>query len=255
MTLIRIDDPAPGIRRFTLDRPERRNAMSLELRAELLEAVEAALADEQIRAMVVTGAGGHFSAGGDITSMGGHDELSGRARLRRSHRLLRLLVEAEKPLVAAIEGYAMGAGAGLALCADTIVAGQGAIIGFPFFRIGLVPDFGIFYTLPRRVGLGPARQILLYARSLPAPEARAVGLVDEVVADAEVQETALVRAQELAAQPLHAFRLAKAVLNRFPQDLESALEAETMAQTLCMMSADHQEGAKAFLEKRKPRFG
>lgn len=254
MSAVRTDTPAPGIARLTMNKPERRNALDTEMREGLLAAVDAALTDESVRALIVTGGETVFCAGGDISAMGTYDEVSGRARMRANHVLARRLAASEKPVVAGVQGYAMGAGAGLALLADTVVAGEGAQIGFPFFRLGLVPDFGLLHTLPLRAGAGPARQILLHARTLTAAEAQAAGLFDVVVPNADVEARSLAAARALAAQPPHAFALAKQLLRAGPQSFDQALDSELLAQTLCFVSGDHREGVAAFRAKRAPDF-
>ena len=252
--LVLADRPDPRIARLTLNRPNRRNAIDRELRQALIEALSAALEDASVRTLVLTGSGGAFSAGGDVTSMAGLDAAAARARMRDGHRLVRLLGAADKPIVAAVEGFAVGAGAGLALLCDTIVAGRTAKFGFPFFRVGLVPDFALASTLERRVGAGRARQWLLYARTVSSDEALAAGLIDDLTEDAAVQDLALERARELAAQPPQALALAKRMLAHIPQSFEVALDMELMAQTLCFVSSEAAEGRTAFLEKRPPRF-
>lgn len=254
MSLVKIDLPENRVARLTLDQPERRHALSAELRTALMDALEEVLGDPDIRAIVITGSEGHFCAGGDISSMKDLSADAGRARMQAGHSLVRLLAYAEKPLIAAIEGYAMGAGAGIALWCDTIIAGAGAHVGFPFFRIGLVPDYGITYTLPRRIGEGRARRILLNAKTLPAHEALDQGLFDEVVPEGDVQDRAVEAAAEMARQPATAVALTKQLLNRSPGELESLLQREALSQGLCMVSDDHKEGASAFREKREPNF-
>ncbi|MGE0722947.1 MAG: enoyl-CoA hydratase/isomerase family protein [Alphaproteobacteria bacterium] len=254
MTLVRTDRPAPDVARIVLDHPERRNALSVALRTELTAAVETALADTAIRAIVLTGAGGVFCAGGDISTMGHMDSAPARARMKAGHRLVRLLAEAEKPVVAAVEGPAMGGGAGLALLADAIVMGDGAVVGFPYFRIGLVPDYGLFHTLPRRVGAGHARRLFVTAAMVKSEEALRIGLVDRVVADGDVQAEGAALAGTLAAMPAQAFALTKQQLAQMPAALDAALEMEALAQAIAFGTPDHAEGARAFLEKRKPRY-
>ena len=254
MALVTTESLAEGVVRIGLDRPEKRNALSPDLRAGLIAAITAALGDGEVRAVVLAGNGGHFCAGGDIDSMDGLTPQSGRARMKINHGLVRLIAEAEKPVVAAVQGYAVGAGAGLALLADTVVMGEGASIGFPFFRIGLVPDYGILFTLPRRVGVARARQILLYARTLKGAAALAAGLADELVGDDEVEARALRCATELARQPPFAFAMAKRQLGLWPVDLTAALEMEATAQSACFASAEFAEGRAAFADKRAPQF-
>ena len=152
MAVVLTETIAPGIVRIAINRPDRRNAVNPEARGALIEAVSAALDDDAVVAIVLGSTDGHFCAGGDIDSMAGLDVGSARVRMKQNHRLVRLLAEAEKPLIAAVEGFAVGAGAGLALLCDTIVLAKSGAIGFPFFRVGLTPDYGILHTLPRRVG-------------------------------------------------------------------------------------------------------
>ena len=254
MSLVKIDYPEDRVARLTLDRPERRHALSAELRAALIDGLEQVLSDGQVRAIMITGSQGNFCAGGDISTMKDLSAEAGRARMQAGHRLVRLLAYAEKPIIAAVEGYAMGAGAGIALWCDTVIAGEGAHMGFPFFRIGLVPDYAITYTLPRRVGEGRARRILLNAMTLGAAEALAEGLIDEVVPDSEVQSRAVAAAAEMARQPVTAVALTKKLLHSTPGELETLLQKEALSQALCLVSDDHKEGTAAFREKRRPNF-
>jgi 2-(1,2-epoxy-1,2-dihydrophenyl)acetyl-CoA isomerase len=255
MSLVLIDRPEPGIARLCINRPERRNAFDPQVRDALLEACESVAYDDDVRAIVLGSANGVFCAGGDVTGMKNMSPEAGRKRMATSHRLVRMMLDCDKPIVAAVEGYAVGAGAGIALWADTIVLGQGATIGIPFFKLGLVPDYAIFHTLPRRVGLAKARQILLYGRNYKGQAAADIGLADEIVPDADVARTALDRARELAAQPRHAMSITKRQLGLWPMTLGPALEMENMGQSLGFQTKDFEEGRTAFLEKRKPKFG
>ena len=223
MTLVTVETVADGIRRIGLNRADKRNALNPSLRGALIEAFEAASGDETVHAIVIAGNGGHFCAGGDIDSMEGLTPQTGRARMKVNHRMVHVLAETEKPVVVAVSGFAVGAGAGIALLADTVVMGESATIGFPFFRVGLVPDYGILFSLPRRVGAARARQILLYARMLKGQDAYDAGLADELVDDEQVEARAVQRAQELAAMPPHAFAIAKRQLGLWPTSLEGAL--------------------------------
>jgi 2-(1,2-epoxy-1,2-dihydrophenyl)acetyl-CoA isomerase len=246
MSVVVAEKAAPGITRIAINRPEARNA--------LIDTVSAALADNEVHAIVLGSTEGHFCAGGDIDSMTDLDVASGRVRMKENHRMVRLLAEAEKPIVAGVEGFAMGAGAGIALLCDSIVLAESGALGFPFFRIGLTPDYGILYTLARRVGQAKARQILLYAEMRKGQDAVDVGLADELVSDGQVEARAIERAQALAAMPPHAFALTKQHLAMEPQSLEVALEMEAMSQSLAFVGSELKEGRAAFLEKRKPDF-
>lgn len=254
MTLVRIEHPAAGIARIVLDDPAKRNALSAALRQELTAAFDAVLADPAVRAIVLTGARGAFCAGGDLSSMGTMPAEAGRSRMKASHRMIRSIAAAEKPIVAAIEGPAMGGGAGLALLADAIVMGEGAVIGFPYFKVGLVPDYALFHTLPRRVGAGHARRLFNTAATVRAGEALAIGLCDRVVPDAEVQDAAEEQAALLGNLPAVAFAMTKQQLGQMPVSLEAALEMEALAQTVAFGGAEHAEGRAAFFEKRRPVF-
>ena len=253
MSLVKTDT-AGGIATIALDRPDKRNALNAELRRDLIAAVGASLAGDAVQALVLTGAGGHFCAGGDIDSMEGLTPRTARARMKDGQRLVRLVHDCEKPVVAAVEGFAVGAGAGLALLADSIVVAEGATIGFPFFRIGLVPDFALLHTLPRRVGAGRARDLLLFARMVAAKDAVAMGLADHLAPKGGAVTRATELARELAAMPPHAFGLAKRQLALAPLSFDAVLEAEAMAQSLCFLGEELTEGRKAFQEKRAPRF-
>ena len=253
MALVKTEEK-DGIAILALDRVDKRNALNAELRRDLIAAVTAALAEEAVHALVVTGAGGHFCAGGDLDSMDGLTPKTARARMKDGQRLVRLLYEGEKPVVAAVEGFAVGAGAGLALLADSVVAAEGATIGFPFFRVGLVPDFALLHTLPRRVGAAKARDLLLFARMVTAKDAVAIGLADHLAPKGEAVARAMEAACELAAMPPHAFGLAKRQLALAPLSFEAALEAEALAQSLSFLSAESAEGRAAFREKRAPKF-
>jgi 2-(1,2-epoxy-1,2-dihydrophenyl)acetyl-CoA isomerase len=249
------DEPREAVARLTLNRPARRNAIDPPLRSALLDHVAAALADPGVRAIVITGAGGTFCAGGDLASAAtSSDPGAARARMTENHRLVRLFWHSEKPLVAAMEGWAVGAGAGLALLCDTIVAGESARFGFGFLRVGLVPDYALSHTLPRRIGHARAADLLLRAGEMSAADGAEIGLVDVAVMDDVVQEVALDRASLLAQQPPTAFALAKRMLLASSTTIDGALEAEAASQALCFLGPEHDEGKRAFLEKRQPRF-
>lgn len=252
---VTVDRPESGIVRIGLDRPEKRNALDPAMRLALIDALAAAFDDPAVRAVVLAGNGGHFCAGGDLASMEGLDTPGGRRRMKSNHRLVRLVAEAEKPVVAAVEGYAVGAGAGLALLADTVVLAETGAVGFPFFKVGLVPDYGILFSLPRRVGAARARQILLYARMLRGRDALDAGLADDLAPEGGAEALAVERARALAAMPSFAFSLCKRQLGLAPVSLDAALELEALAQASCFSTADFAEGRAAFVEKRAADFG
>jgi enoyl-CoA hydratase/carnithine racemase len=241
-----------GVLTLTLDHPARRNALALPLREALHDALEAAQAEAAIRAVVVTGAGGTFCSGGDISGMDVADAMAGLERMRRTHRLIRLMVAGRLPILAAVEGWCVGAGLSLACACDTIVAAEDARFMAGFGKVGLVADLGLPFTLPARIGAGRARQMFLYGTQLGAAEAERIGLVDQVVPKGGALAAAAAKARFLAAQAPLPIALTKRIL---AEGLDRALEDERHFQTLCFLSADHAEGKAAFLGKREPDFG
>ena len=179
------------------------------------------------------------------------DLASGRERFRATHRMVRLLIKSSKPIIAAVEGFAVGAGLSVALCCDTIVAAADAKFAAGFGRMGLIADLGLPHTLPLRVGHGRARQILLYGERMEAAEAARIGLVDHVVPSGMALEAALARAQLFEAQAPLAVAMTKQVL---AAGLDAALEWERDTQSALFLTADHAEGKAAFFEKRTPVF-
>lgn len=240
------DAIAPGVQCITLNRPDKRNALDLQTRAMLAEAVVAAIDDERVRAIILTGAGGSFCAGGDILSMAGQTTSSARARMKPIHRVVRSLARSEKPIVAAVEGHAAGAGAGLALLCDIIVAGRSAAFAFPFLQLGLMPDCGLLHTLPARIGVAMARRILMTGATIAAQEGERRGLIDHLVEDGEVQSEALKIASALAAMPRNALAMVRNGIPLSLASLDAALDYEAIAQSTCMTSDDFREKLAAF---------
>lgn len=248
-------DHSGAVVTLSLNAPARRNALSLALRAELLDRLSEAMRDPSCRAVVLAGEGGHFSGGGDVGGMEGLDAISGRERLASAHAIIRLLVEGEKPVVAAVEGWAVGAGLSLAAACDIVVASSGARFACSFNRLGLVPDFGLAWTLPMRVGMGRARRIMLTGDAFDAAAAESWGLVDILAEPGAAREAASALAGRIAAEaaPL-SNAYAKRLLARMPGRLDDVLRAEADSQSILYGSRDFAEGRSAFLEKRKPGF-
>jgi len=243
-----------AIRLIRLNYPARRNALSLDLRAALTAAVAAAMDDDGVRALVLTGSGGAFCAGGDISTMQNVAGVGGRQRLANLHRLVRLLAAGPKPVVAAVEGYAYGAGMSLALLCDQVVAAADAKFCCSFGKVGLMPDMAALWTVPQRVGAGWARRLLMLAEEIDGATAGRIGLADQVTGPGAALDAALQLAGRFAdAAPLpQAF--IKAALARGPQPLETLLAQEADGQALLFNSADFAEGRDAFLQKRRPVF-
>lgn len=236
---------------LTLNYPERRNALAIPMRRALVEALERIEADPALRAIVITGAGGTFCAGGDISGMDVADLAAGRERFRLTHQLVRLLIKGSKPIVAAVEGWCVGAGLSLAMCCDTVMAARDARFAAGFGKIGLIADLGLLHTLPARIGQGRARQVFLYGDPMDAARAEQVGLVDELVDAGGALDAAIARARRFAdAAPL------PVALTRqwLAAGLDAALDWEREAQSGLFLTADHAEGKAAFLQKRPARF-
>lgn len=236
---------------LALDYPERRNALAMPMRQQLVDALEAIEADRALRAIVITGAGGTFSAGGDISGMDAADLAAGRERFRLTHRLVRLLIKGSKPVIAAVEGWCVGAGLSVAMCCDTVVAAEDARFAAGFGKIGLVADLGLLHTLPARIGQGRARQVLLYSEPLDAAHAVAIGMADHVVPSGTALQAALARAALF-----HASAPLPVAMTRqhLAAGLDAALDWEREAQSTLFLTADHAEGKAAFLAKRLPVF-
>lgn len=245
---------------ITLDRPDVLNAFDDELGRAALEAVLTAASDDGVRCMVVTGAGRAFSSGEDLAALAegyeqGRPADLGRILRDRYNPLVRAIVSARKPVVAALNGVAAGAGASLALACDFRVASERAKLVLGFTRIGLVPDSAALWFLARMVGTAVATRLATSAVPLSAHEASELGLLDAVLAPTDFDEGWRRFARELAEGPTLAYALTKELLSGAPdRSLDEQLDAEVEAQSRAGRSADHLEGVRAFLHKRPPRF-
>jgi len=242
------------VRVLTLNRPATRNAIDLELRVVLAEAIEDAMADDAVRVIVLTGAGGTFCSGGDITTMRRQGADAIRARTEAVQRVIRAIWYGGKPVLAAVEGYAVGAGAALALACDRVVAAADATFAMSFTGVGIAGDMGIFASLPARAGVGVARQLMLMPRRLTGAEALELGLADAVAEPGRALAGALADAAAIAAGPPLALAGIKAMLARWPADPDEVLEREVDLQAKLMDTDDFEEGIAAFRERRKPAF-
>lgn len=208
-------DRAGSTATVTLNRPQARNAIDFTMRNELVVALDELEADAAVRIVILTGAGGHFSAGGDVKTMGKrHTAAEGRARVETINRFITKLFNFPKPTVAMVDGFAVGAGCNVALACDLIVASDRARFGQVFAKIGLVPDGGGTWLLPRLVGLAKAKELVFSADIIDAAEALRIGLVNRVVSAAELETVTRELAARIAGGPPTALSLAKALLNR-----------------------------------------
>jgi enoyl-CoA hydratase/carnithine racemase len=253
-------DVQDGVATITLDRPEVMNALTFDIYAQLRDLVAALQTDDAVRAVVLTGAGGNFSSGGDVHAIIGEllkRDMKGHIEFTRMTgavvQNMRLL---EKPIIAALDGMTAGAGAVLALASDLRVASDRARFAFLFTKVGLTgADMGAGYLLPRIVGLGRAFELLLLGDTINAATAERYGLVNRVVPVDQVLATANEWARRLAEGPTLAIGMTKRMLNdELSMDFLSAIEAEAQAQALLLMGEDHSAFYEAFTAKRKPTF-
>src|SRR5262252_8678590 len=223
-------DRVDSVATLTMSRPEARNALDIRMREELVEALDEIERDPAMRVVILTGAGGHFSAGGDVKTMAvrRHTASEGRERVELLNRFVLRLFNFPKPTIAMVDGFAVGAGCNIALGCDMIIASDRAKFGEVFIKIGLVPDGGGTWLLQRLVGLAKAKEMVLTGEIIDAAEAFRIGLVNRVVPAAELERTT--------------------------RTLAGRIEGEAFGQSNAISTEDHGEGVRAFLEKRAPRF-
>jgi 2-(1,2-epoxy-1,2-dihydrophenyl)acetyl-CoA isomerase len=243
-----------GVCVLTINFPERRNALPIPMRVQLLAAVTAALEHPDCRVIVLTGAGGHFSAGGDVNSMGGVGSIEGRSRVVFVNQIIRNIVQGAKPVIAAVEGICVAAGMSLATACDIVVAARDAKFGCAFNKVGLMPDMGAGWILPHRIGSGRARLLMFTGRVIDGAAALDMGLIEQVSEPGKALSDALEIAQEIAARAPLANAFCKSMLGRAPLSLDAYLQAEADAQGLLFGSRDFLEGQAAFLGKRPASF-
>ena len=246
---------ANGIATLTLDRPDKLNALSEEMYHGIAEQAVALDADDEVRAVVLIGAGRAFCAGGDVGSMGGYDVVSGRKRSQQHKSTILNLYNIEKPVIAAVRGPAAGIGFSLALACDLIIASESAYFLAAFKKVGIPPDGGAVFFLTQYLGIARAKEIVYTARRITAQEAGEMGLVTKVVPDDRLEAEAQALAQELASSATYALRLAKRMFHSmYVPTLEMLLEMENLAISGARLTEDHREGVAAFKEKRPPKF-
>ena len=251
-------DSSSGVAVVTFNRPEVRNAIDDATRAELQELLDRAADDPEIKALVLTGKGPAFCAGGDISAMQrrlgappGQLGGSGWLRQRRLHATITTLHTLEKPTLAAVNGAAAGLGMDLALCCDFIVASEQAFFAMSYVERGLIPDGGGLYFLPRRVGLPRAKELIFSARRVMADEALRIGLADRVVPAENLLESAVQWAAELGANAGTALALSKSILDQtFELGADQAFALGAQAQAICYTTDEHHQAVAAFLARR-----
>ncbi|WP_322048889.1 enoyl-CoA hydratase/isomerase family protein [Paraburkholderia sp. J67] len=244
-----------GVATLCFNRPDAKNAMNTPMRNALHDAVVRIRADRSVRAVVLRGAGSDFCSGGDLRGMEVASAQAGRERIDDLHGWVSLLLDLDRPVIAAVDGVCYGAGFSFALAADFVIASTRARFCMPFMKVGLVPDCGAFYTLPRVVGLARARDLVFTAREIDAREAQTIGAVLEVVEPSQLHARAAQLAMSLAGASPVAFGLAKRALNQsLGSDLRTMLEIEAAAQGIAFTTDYHREAVKRFREKAAPLF-
>jgi 2-(1,2-epoxy-1,2-dihydrophenyl)acetyl-CoA isomerase len=246
---------ADGVRTLTLNRPKAYNSLTIELKERLLAALRAATTEKQVRVVVLTGAGKAFCAGQDLKEhvelLRAHDPAPLQTVSEHYNPIVREIANMPKPVIAAVNGPAAGAGAGFAYASDLRVAGKSANFLMAFANVGLGPDSGASWTLPRLVGQGKAVELMLLAQPVDSAEALRLGLVGEVVADDALADRVQQLAAKLAAGPTEAYAQIKKTLRRAAEStLHQALAAEDAAQRLLGATTDHRAAVEAFINRK-----
>jgi enoyl-CoA hydratase/carnithine racemase len=251
--VVLLERPAEGVALLRINRPEARNALNLEVRKLIARHLTGLGEDATTRVIVLTGNEKSFAAGADIKEMA--DAGTIEMLQRGVHKLWRTIAACPKPVIAAVNGFALGGGCELAMTCDIIIAGESAKFGQPEVKIGIIPGGGATQRLTRAVGKYKAMRYILAGDPFGAREAFDMGLVSEVVPDAEVEERAIALAKQISELPPLAIQLAKeAVLAGMEAPLATALALEAKSAQMLFSSQDQKEGMRAFIEKRKPKF-
>ncbi|WP_213571480.1 enoyl-CoA hydratase-related protein [Rhodococcus sp. USK13] len=243
-----------AVRVLELNDPERRNALSGDMRLALLAAFDDIAVDPTCMAVVLTGSGGAFSAGGDLSNMPPSSLTDSRGRLNLMADLIRSIADLRVPVVAAVEGPAAGAGMSIALACDQVVAARSSTFVASFVHVGLGPDAGLSWLLPRRVGVGKAAEILMLGERIDGESAVSTGIADRLADDGAARKAATDLAGRLAGKAPLALAAIKRLLLPLPVSLNEALAAEQAAQVPLLASADFLEGKAAFYERRPATF-
>jgi enoyl-CoA hydratase/carnithine racemase len=257
---MRYEVDARGIARVTLNRPDKLNSLTFEIYQALVDGFHALQAEDRVRVVVVRGEGRGFCSGGDVHDIIGRLISYGASDMTKFARMtgdvIRNMRRLRKPIIAEINGTAAGAGAVIALASDLRIAADTSKIAFLFTKVGLTgADMGAAFLLPRAVGLAKASELLMLGRSVTAEEAVRIGLFNEMVAADKLSARVDEVAGELAAGPGFSLGMTKELLNNAMSfDLDTALDAEARAQTICMLGEDFKEFHASFVEKRKPNF-
>jgi len=242
---------------ITINRPDVKNALDMETYDEFANALEEVKADSEIRVIVISGAGDSFCTGIDLKFAGTLKNMSPReltALIKRLQAIFRF-EDIEKPVVSAVNGYAMGNGCDIAVASDFVIAADDALLGMAYTNLGLIPDLGGTFRLPRLVGLSKARELILTGENINAEEALRIGMLNKVVPVESLMDEAIKFAGKLAKRAPIALSMAKTAINKgLSSDLSTAQDFEAYIQNICLQSRDVAEAVSAFLEKRSPNF-
>lgn len=240
---------------ITISRPKALNALNNDTLRELSQVIDVVSEKDEILGVIITGEGKAFVAGADIRQMQNYKSEEGRKYSGYAQRIFDKIEDLEKPVIAAVNGYALGGGCELAMSCDIRIAAEKAIFGQPEVNLGVIPCFGGTQRLSRLVGTGIAKELIFTGRQVKTEEAKAIGLVNKVVPSEELLEAAMKMMDEITAKAPIAIRYAKVVINKgVDMDLKNALELEKDIAGLTFATGDKQEGMDAFIEKRKPVF-
>lgn len=245
-----------GIATLTLNRPQQKNALDSVMRNEIADVISAVRRDRGIHALIITGAGGAFCSGGDLRSMdtGGSAEIA-RTRMTDLHLWMEELLTLDRPVIAAVDGPAFGAGFGLALAADFILATPRARFCLSFLRLGVIPDCGVFYTLPRIVGVQRAKELAFSTREIDAEEAKQLGIVFEIQPEESLQERARQLAHSFTQASPTALSIIKRAMNAsLGNDLGTMLEIEATGQGLARSTDYHRDAIQRYMNKQPQQF-
>lgn len=252
-------DLTDGVAVIALNRPDKRNAINDAMRADLIQVLDWADRSEDVRAIVITGRGKGFCAGGDIAAMrerlsapAGRVGINGWQRQRRTHHLLTMLHDIPKPTIAAVNGAAAGLGCDLALCCDFVIGARDATFVMSYVLRGLIPDGGGMYFLPRRVGLARAKELIFSGRMLSADEALSIDMIERIAEPDTLIADAIAFASTMTAGSADALALAKSIMNQsFESTAEEVFALGSQAQGICYTTDSHRDAVTAFLDRPK----
>jgi len=240
-----------------MNMPQCMNSLEKSLRDEIQSSLDAFSMDPEARVAVLTGSGKAFCAGGSLNELGEDGMNAGEAvaYMKDVSRIIRLITSIEKPVIASVNGSAVGAGFNMALACDMIVASSNAVFSQIFAKVGLIPDLGGLYFLPRIVGMHKAKELIYTAKMINADEALKMGIVNHVVSPEDLDAYCAGLASQIAEGPIKAFEYMKTIISRSLElSLDDMLQYEVFVQSICMQSCDHKEGVESFHDKRKPMF-